>query len=372
MKKIAVAVINDLSTDQRVRKTCTSLLKLHWQPVLIGRKLPKSKAISRPYRIIRMQCFINQGPFFYAIYNIQLFVRLLFLKLEAIWANDLDTMLACSMAAKFKSVPLIYDSHEFFTEVPEISHKPIVKWVWKTIEKITLPKANHLITVSDGIANLFEQNYGRHPVVMRNIPEQKKQQITHSLTRKELGIPDNHLLLILQGSGINIDRGAEELIEAMAVLKNVSLLIVGDGDVLPFLKSRVVELNLTHVKMLPKQPYEQLMRYTQLADVGLTLDKSSNLNYRYSLPNKLFDYIGAHTPVISSPLPEVNKIIAQYDVGWVLKAHSVEAIVNQVGEIKNNPEALLEKVEKCKHASKHLSWEQEAICIQQIIHEIER
>ena len=62
-------------------------------------------------------------------------------------------------------------------------------------------------------------------------------------------------------------------------------MIVGDGDVVLQLKERVKELNLQEkVIFYVKDPYAVMMNYTHHADIGLTLDKPSNLNYKLSLP----------------------------------------------------------------------------------------
>jgi hypothetical protein len=50
-------------------------------------------------------------------------------------------------------------------------------------------------------------------------------------SKSELGIPENTFLIIIQGAGINVDRGSEEAIEAMKMIENACLMIVGDGDV---------------------------------------------------------------------------------------------------------------------------------------------
>ena len=55
----------------------------------------------------------------------------------------------------------------------------------------------------------------------------------------ELGLPENKYLIILQGNGINIDRGAEEAVEMMKQLDDCALIIVGSGDVIPILENTV-------------------------------------------------------------------------------------------------------------------------------------
>lgn len=382
VKRIAVAVINDLVTDQRVRKTCNTMLTSGWEPVLFGRQLKGSLQIPRSYKVVRMRLPFTKGAKFYAIYNVTLFFRLLFLKTDAIWANDLDTLLACTLAARIKKKPLVYDSHEFFTEVPEIEHKPFVKKVWSAIEKWALPKTSGRITVNNSIAQLLEERYGFSFQVVRNIPEgqgqreqreQREQCLSKVEMRDKSGVTlnSNDLWLVLQGSGINVDRGAKELLEAVVQLKDVSLMIIGDGDVVPQLKRFVTKEGLSkRVLFLGKMPYDNMMNYTRLADVGVTLDKSTNVNYQYSLPNKLFDYIKAGVPVLASPLVEVQNIVESYNIGWVLLEHSVETIVKQVQELVDNRALVKEKADKTHLAINELNWENEATVITKILQDL--
>ena len=108
-------------------------------------------------------------------------------------------------------------------------------------------------------------------------------------------------MLIMQGSGINRDRGSEEAVEMMQYVENAVLYIIGSGDVFEKLKTMVEKFNLSDkVIIMDKMTYQELMEYTKIADLGLSLDKGTNLNYEYSLPNKVFDYIGrqSHQPDI--------------------------------------------------------------------------
>ncbi|MGV3636451.1 MAG: glycosyltransferase [Flavobacteriales bacterium] len=329
MPRAIVVVTNDLSTDNRVHRTCMVLRELGYEVLLVGRRLNGSLPLERSYATKRMRLLFRKGPLFYAEYNVRLFLLLSFSRFGLVVANDLDTLLASYVAARLRRREIVYDSHEFFTEVPELVHRPVVRRFWLAIERWIFPKLRHIITVNDSIASAYRERYGQSLAVVRNIPMARE--LGSLRSREELGLPADRFVLILQGSGINVQRGGEEAVEAMRQLPGCLLLIIGGGDAWPVLE-KLVHTHQLHdrVRMLPRMPYEQMMQYTRNADLGLSLDKDTNLNYRFSLPNKLFDYFRASIPVLVTDLPEVAGLVRRYDAGVVVPSPEPSVIAREV------------------------------------------
>ena len=359
MNRAIVSVINDLVTDQRVNKSCLALQKSGYEVLLVGRRQRKSPPMDkRSYASHRMKLLFEKGPLFYAEYNIRLFFFLLFHRANLLLSNDLDTILPNYFISRLKGQKLVFDSHEYFTETPELVNRPKVQRVWKRIEGFTVPKLGKMITVCDSIADLFREKYGVKVQVIRNIPPRKA--LPPKGDKLALGLPSDKHLLVLQGSGINIQRGAEELVQAMSLLDDCFLMIIGGGDVLPILKQMVEELKIVdRVRFLPRMPYAQMMSYTQLAELGFCLDKDTNLNYRFSLPNKLFDFIQAGVPIIASHLVEIEKIIRQYDIGMFIENHEPETIASTIREALSDEGRREKWKQNLSVAAQDLCWENE-------------
>lgn len=359
LKRVIVSVINDLVTDQRVNKSCLTLQKAGFDVLLVGRRQRKSPPMDeRPYKSHRMKLLFEKGPLFYAEYNMRLFLFLLFHKANCLLSNDLDTLLPNFWISRLKGIKVIYDSHEYFTEVPELVNRPKVQKVWKRIEEYVVPKLPEMITVCKSIADMFHEKYGINVYVIRNIPMRKM--LPAPAMRAEVGLDEKKHILVLQGSGINIHRGSEELVEAMRYLDDCQLVIIGGGDVLPILKEKVAVNNWDdRVKFFPRMPYQKMMAITQLAELGFTLDKDTNLNYRFSLPNKLFDYIQAGVPIVASHLVEIERVIRKYDIGTFVDGHDPMTIANTIKVTLNDEISLAQWKDNLKVAAQELCWENE-------------
>jgi len=359
-KKIAfVSVINDLVTDNRVNKTCMTLIECGYDVVLVGRKLSNSLPIPNwTFKTIRLKMIFKKGPAFYFFFNFRFFFVGLFNKTDLFYANDLDTLAPMFLLSKLKKKPLIYDSHELFCEVPELKASRIKKSIWQKLEGYIIPKLKTCITVNDSIAKIYEAKYNVPFYIIRNISDFDQTFIPKS--RVQLSLPEDKKIILLQGAGINVDRGAEELIDAMEFVQNAVLYIIGSGDVWDNLKQKV-SFNKSiqnKVVLINKLPKSELINYTFNADIGLSIDKNTNLNYLYSLPNKIFDYIQAEIPILASRLPEIENVILQYKIGDFIDDHNPKTIANKLNEMLYSQQLSSYK-KYLAIAKKEITWKSE-------------
>ena len=360
--KVTVSVTNDLVTDQRVHKVCTTLTQNGYEVKLVGRKLPGSQPVNRPYPTKRMRLLFHRKMFFYAEYNIRLFLYLLFARTDILLSNDTDTVLANYFASVIRRKPLVFDAHELFPEVPEIVERRRVKRAWTRIENFVFPRLKNAYTVCDSIASYYHEKYGISMQVVRNIPL-KKIKPAHPAPLASPIDSKGKKVILYQGA-VNKGRGIERMIDAMPFLNDFIFYVVGDGDILNELKEKAKKMHLLDRVIFTGQiPFEDLSAYTARADVGINLLEILGLNYYYSLPNRIFDYIREEVPVLSSDFPEIQKIFKRYDIGMLInnfdKHYLASSVKRLVSKGKNRAAFAI--------ANEELCWENEALVLLQVM-----
>jgi glycosyltransferase involved in cell wall biosynthesis len=357
--RIILSVSNDLNSDQRLQKVCKSLVDKGHDLVLLGRFLKgRSKPLDRPYSTKRFKLWFNKGPLFYVNLNIRLFFYLLFAKYDLLIANDLDTLPANYLAAKLRNKSLVYDSHEYFTEVPELIGRPRKKAIWERIEKSILPKLKYAYTVSPSIALAYRNKYGLEMGLVRNFP--LKQEHPSSVKKQKV--------VIYQGA-LNVGRGLEELIRAFSSssLEGVELWIFGVGDIEKDLMKLAKSLHLNEqITFFGRKEAEELRRYTERAALGVSLEHAMGLSYQYAIPNKLFDYLQAGAAVLYAPLKEVEYLLDDKEVGEKLRSHEPEKIAEQIREMLDSDQ-LQQWQDNAKALSKDYCWENEEKVLLKIV-----
>ena len=365
MKRINVSVSNDLICDNRVNKTCKSLVDYGLSVKLIGRAFKNSPNLaSRNYVCKRLPIFFRKNAIYYAELNLKLFFHLLFSKQDYLWANDLDTLLPNYLVAKLKRKPLIFDSHEHFTQVPELKDNPFAQKVWKWVEKHCIKGCNEVFTVCNPIKNYFKEEYNKESIVVRNIPPR------NTTTNIQIPSANKENIIVWQGA-VNIERGLEELCEAMQWV-DAKLLIMGEGDIKSNLENKVKELRLEEkILFLGRLPFEEMMSKTKIAKLAISIDKDTNGNYAISLPNKIFEYIACSVPVLVSPLQEIKLIVEKYETGEFLSSYNPQDLARQITNLLNDNSKLNSIAENCRIAAKELCWENEETLIFETIKRLE-
>jgi len=350
LKRIYFTVTNDLVYDQRMQRICTSLAEEGYVVTLVGRRLPNSPNLPvRKYVQKRIYCWFKKGKWFYAEFNIRLFFFLLFSKMDAICAIDLDTILPVLKVSQWKNIPRIYDAHELFSELKEVISRPSVQKKWLLIERKAVPKFQLGYTVSESIAQEFHKRYGVHYATIRNVPILKEHIFSEHKTTK----------FILYQGAVNEARGFEYLIPAMKQI-DCKLIVCGDGNFMPQLKALIEENNVTEkIELKGMLPPEELIAVAQQATIGIALAEKEGLNQYLALPNKFFDYIHASLPQVTMCYPEYEKINKQYEVAVLIDSLDVNLIAKSINALLAD-ESLRKRLQyNCSKAKEELNWQKE-------------
>ena len=376
-KRVIISVISDLVTDQRVHKVSLTLQEAGHEVLLIGSRRKMSLPLSvRSYPATRISMLFQKKVFFYGEFNLRLFFRLLRVKGDIFLGNDLDVMPAVWLAGRIRGKPVVYDTHEYYLGMPELDGRPRVKRIWQRIEQFIFPRLRYIYTICDSFCELYRIDYGKTLRAVRNVPYRISAGIDQPLPPDiENKLPRDKFFLLFQGAGINPERGVEELVMAMPYLDpaRFHLVIIGGGDIFGRIVDLVREKGLSdRITLIPKIPFEVLRSVTRRADLGLSLDKPTNINHIYGLPNKIFDYLHSGVPVLVSRLVELEKIVDQYQVGDYIDNHDPAHIAARIEAISRDPVKLKKWKSNTIKVIEELNWEKEGRIVVEIFEQVEQ
>src|SRR6185295_2399867 len=277
-----------------MHRICTTLAENGYAVTLIGYKRKSSIPLRKEkFHQIRFYCFFSKGKMFYAELNVRIFVYLLFKKLDAVCAIDLDTILPCLWISRWKRIQRIYDAHELFTGLKEVETRPRIKKFWTGVERKCVPAFKFGYTVSESIAGEFKRRYGVNYAVIRNVPRLRPLNAT---------APMEKFLLYL--GAVNEARAFEFLIPAMKWIDQ-KLVICGDGNFMEQLKQLIRDNDVENkVELRGMLSPDALWTVAEKASIGMGLAENTGINQYLALPNKFFDYIHAGLPQIAMKFPE--------------------------------------------------------------------
>ena len=348
--KVLVSVFNNLSTDQRVEKVCRTLSENGFTIELIGNNWAGLPDLKRDYPVSRIILKSKILRYAYVEFQWKLYKELL-KKADQhtiLLSNDLDTLLPNYMVSKKLNLPLVYDSHEIFTEMPSVNGR-FTQNIWRSLESFIAPKLKFMMTASESYADWFHKTYGiERPVVVQNFP-------LKSGNPQDYSIVNSPKVIIYQGV-INPSRGLDKLIPEMHKIENAELWIAGDGPKKKEFQELTKNLGLDDkVKFIGKILPEKLREITQKADLGVSIEENNGLSYYFSMPNKISDYIQARIPVVVSDFPEMRKVADHFKAGEKIRDYN--ELAQKIQLVLNNGKHSYK--DALDHAASQLCWENE-------------
>lgn len=279
---------------------------------------------------------------------------LLALKPDIVHANDCLALPSAVAAKRIACARIVYDSHEFATE----EHSDNFRWRLvaqrhiREIERRFIRAADHVVTVSDGIARELQALYGLpvRPTVIRNTPAYQ------AIAPKAPSGPQ-HLLFhgIMKGG-----RGIEATIAALSELPDNILTLRGSGTpaYLARLRNYATQLHVSQrVRFEDAVPPAEVVARAAEAHIGVFCAPVDTRHNRFAMPNKIFEYLMAGLALVVTAGTDLADLVAKYGCGVAASASTPEAIAAAISRI--NPEDLQIMRARALDAARELSWESE-------------
>jgi glycosyltransferase involved in cell wall biosynthesis len=352
--RICFFILNVFDYDSRARIICHDILSQGWQLDIIatsGGKLTNFEGA--PIHAIPQNTWPSAKRRFIE-YNIQAAKIASSLKADIYHAVDLDTLWAAASASKKNGGKLVYESRELYTELLALQGRPIVKAIWRNLERRLIHRADTVVTINSAIADELARRYDiPKPTVVMNVAA-RTESVQPIDLRKRFDL-DCKYILIYQGI-LRPGQGILRAIDLLVQTPEIGLVFIGDGPMRNEIIRKSENLSIQNrIRFAGMVDPDQLAAYTAGADAGLLLMEPLAMNNRLALPQKLFQYIAAGVPPIVSDLPCLKEIVEKNKLGLVLPERESSMDCGLLTNFLRN--SLKSAADNCKTAKDKYNWE---------------
>jgi hypothetical protein len=198
-----------------------------------------------------------------------------------------------------------------------------------------LPQVASMMTVGQGIADEYEREFGVRAMVVTNAPSHERLEPT----------PVHNPVRILHHGIASRGRGLREMIRLIDLLDERFTLDLVLVEASPGHRDELIRAASHNPRVRFPEPrrMHELVILANDYDIGLYLLPPSNLNRRYALPNKFFEFIQARLAVAIGPSPEMAEIVRRYGCGIVAEDFTAESLATALNALDGSSIAALKR-----------------------------
>lgn len=264
---------------------------------------------------------------------------------------------------------VLFHAHELWTEAAE-ANAPL-RPLWRFAERHVVRRVARVIVPEPNRARIMLEEYGaaQLPAVVMNIPPDPPPYTRTDALRRRLGLGADAVVALYQGL-LADSRCLVETARAFAALPpRFHFVLAGQGDAAYGAELRAVAEQLQgRVHLLDWMPPEQLREVTASADVGVLFYRNSGRNNYYAAPNKLFEYLFAGLPVVSSAFPGLQMIVEGGGFGACADPADPADIARAIERA-----SAAEAGEEISHRARAAwRWEDQAAVLRALYHDVTR
>ena len=231
------------------------------------------------------------------------------------------TALAGLSLAALKRAPFIFEVRDLWprsiVEVGALREGSLSVRALSLLETAMYRAADHIVVVAESSVR---------EIAAQGIPEKKISVVTNGVDlqlfqpraqaeeRRALGIPEGFLATYIGTHGMA--HGLGSVLDAAELLKDtpIQFLMVGEGAEKRSLQERAESMQLHNVTFWDQRPRSEVARIISASDVCLCVLRDQPL-FRKVIPSKIFEYMGAGKPIVSTVDGEARAIIERAGSG---------------------------------------------------------
>ena len=259
---------------------------------------------------------------------------------DLILVNDLPLLPVGIRIARGR--PVVFDAHEYYPRQhdEQLFFRLLLRPYLNALCRKALCRTSAMLTVSPGLARGYLRQFGVVPTVVRNTPN--LQSLTPTRVDERVRLVYHGVAQRRRSIGLLVDaaRRLDKRFELHLVLKT-------NQATVRELKERAK--GSENVVFHAPVPNEELCRWINQFDLGLSFFPPVTFNLEHCLPNKFFECIQARLGVVVGPSPDLAAIVQEERCGVVTRDFSVESLVETLQQLT------VQDVERLKRRSHEIA-----------------